>query len=201
VRKHSGFSGRTGFNFNVNRKTEKKEQITKDIELKLVSELVKNSRRSDRELAKAVGASQPTVSRVIKKLEKEGVIKEYTMIPDFTKIGYHLLAITFVKLRKTLNSEEAAKAREITKERLSESHFGIIMLERGLGLGYDGVIISFYEDFAKYSEHKGVLMQYPFLEFSDIQTFLISLDDKVHYRPLTLTHLANILRLEEKRKL
>jgi DNA-binding Lrp family transcriptional regulator len=33
----------------------------KDIELRLISELMKNSRRSDRELAKAIGISQPTI--------------------------------------------------------------------------------------------------------------------------------------------
>lgn len=43
----------------------------KETELKLVSELMKNSRRSDRELARAMGVSQPTVSRMIRKLEKE----------------------------------------------------------------------------------------------------------------------------------
>jgi DNA-binding Lrp family transcriptional regulator len=43
----------------------------KDVELKLISELLKDSHRSDRELAKAVGVSQPTVSRLISKLRKE----------------------------------------------------------------------------------------------------------------------------------
>ena len=64
-----------------------REQTMKEIELKLISELMKNSRRSDRDLAKAIGTSQPTVSRMIGKLEKEGIIKEYTMIPDFGKLG------------------------------------------------------------------------------------------------------------------
>jgi DNA-binding Lrp family transcriptional regulator len=44
----------------------------KDSELRLTAELMKNSRRSDRELAKALGVSQPMISRMIKKLEKEG---------------------------------------------------------------------------------------------------------------------------------
>jgi len=47
----------------------------KDVELRLISELMKNSRRSDRELAKAISVSQPTVSRMIKKLESEGTLK------------------------------------------------------------------------------------------------------------------------------
>jgi Lrp/AsnC family transcriptional regulator for asnA, asnC and gidA len=70
----------------------------KDIELKLLSELMKNSRRSDRELAKAIGTSQPPVSRMISRLEKEGVIKEYTMTPDFSK--------TFVKFEQPLKEEK-----------------------------------------------------------------------------------------------
>ena len=41
----------------------------KDVELRLISELIKDSRRSDRELAKAIGVSQPTVSRVRVRLE------------------------------------------------------------------------------------------------------------------------------------
>jgi len=47
----------------------------KGIELKLVSELLKNSRRSDRDLAKTIEVSQPTVSRLLKKLKKDGIIK------------------------------------------------------------------------------------------------------------------------------
>jgi DNA-binding Lrp family transcriptional regulator len=44
----------------------------RDIELKILSELMKNARISDRELAKKIGVSQPTVSRIRSRLEKEG---------------------------------------------------------------------------------------------------------------------------------
>lgn len=167
----------------------------KDVELKLVSELMRNSRRSERELARSIGVSQLTVNRLLTKLEKEEVIKEYTIIPDFSKIGYHLLALTFVKLKNTLTPEETANAKEIVEKKIVQSPFGIVMLERGLGLGYDGVIISFYEDYATYADHKNTLKQFPYLKFFDIETFLISLDDEIRYRPLSLTHLADQLRL------
>jgi DNA-binding Lrp family transcriptional regulator len=42
----------------------------KDVQLKLISERMKNCRRSDRELAKVIGVSQPTASRLIEKLER-----------------------------------------------------------------------------------------------------------------------------------
>jgi DNA-binding Lrp family transcriptional regulator len=171
----------------------------KDVELKLISELMKNSRRSDRELAKAVGVSQPTVSRLVKRLEKDGIIKEYTMIPDFRKLGYELLALTFVKLREPLGSEETDKARKIAKQKLEESPYGIVLLERGIGLGYDGVIVGLYEDYAAYTEHRNKLREYPFLEVTDVEGFLISLDDEVHYRPLTLQALAKQLLAMKKK--
>jgi DNA-binding Lrp family transcriptional regulator len=169
-------------------------------EVKLVSELMKNSRRSDRELAKAVGVSQPTISRMIRKLEKDGIIKEYTMIPDFQKLGYELLALTFVKLRSTLGPEETEKARKITRQELEKSKFGVTMLERGIGLGYDGVLIGLYEDYATYTEHRNRLKEYPFLEVAGVEGFLISLDDEVKYRPLTMQALAKHLLAAEKEK-
>ena len=81
----------------------------KEIELKLLSELMKNSRRSDRDLAKAIGVSQPTVTRIRSRLEKEGYIKEYTMIPDFSRLGYEILALTLIKLRKRLVQKKRKK--------------------------------------------------------------------------------------------
>jgi DNA-binding Lrp family transcriptional regulator len=50
------------------------------LDLKLIAELMKNSKQSDRELAKKLGVSQPTVTRTRTRLEKEGYIKEYTLI-------------------------------------------------------------------------------------------------------------------------
>ena len=69
--------------------------------------MIKNSRVSDRELARLLQVSQPTVTRMRGRLEKEGYIKTYTVIPDFTKMGYQILAFTFSKLRSYPTTEEA----------------------------------------------------------------------------------------------
>lgn len=167
-----------------------KPKPMKMVEWKLIGELMKNSRRSDRELSKVIGVSQPTVSRMVKRLEAEGYIKEYTMIPDFRKLGYELVALTFLKLKGSLSHEETQKARDTVKERIKESKFPIVMLERGMGLGYDGVLVSVYENYASYTEHMNLLRTYPFLELSRLESFMISLNDRVRYRPLTLALLA-----------
>src|SRR4030043_777946 len=89
----------------------------KEIELGVIAELMKNSRRSDRELAKALHTSQPTVSRTIKRLEKMGIIKEYTMIPDFSKLGYKIMGITQMKVEEVNKGQLDRKST-----RLNSSH-------------------------------------------------------------------------------
>jgi DNA-binding Lrp family transcriptional regulator len=95
----------------------------KDTELKLLCELMKNSRRSDRQLAKTTGLSQPTVSRAIKKLEEKGFIKEYAMIPDFSKLGFRVMAIIFTKLNKQISPDALEEIRKKNRRRRKEQPF------------------------------------------------------------------------------
>lgn len=174
----------------------------KMVEWKLISELMKNSRRSDRELAHAIGVSQPTVSRTIKKLEKKRYIKEYTMIPDFHKLGYEIAAFTFVKLKKGLGIEEIEKAKKIARERLEEKSLEIILVEKGIGLGHDGVFVSLHEDYTSYTKFQSEVSHDAHLEASNIESFLISLgEEETHFRPLTFSAIAkHLLTLKEKEK-
>ncbi len=173
--------------------------IMKKIELKLISELLKDSRRSDRDLAKAIGTSQPTVTRTRRRLEKEGYIKEYTMIPDFTKIGYKILALTFA-LSQALNKEEAERAKKLLADSVKNKQFEFIMLERGLGLGFDAVVISLHEDYSSYLNVLKWLRQFAFVDVTKIDSFLIDLADEVHYRPLTFSTLAKHLLLQAEKR-
>jgi len=174
----------------------------KKIMKSLLLELLKNSKRSDREIAKILGCSQPTVTRTRQKLEEEGYIKEYTIVPDFSKLGYELMSLTFVKLRKGLRKEELEKTRKIIDEDLKKSPFAIIMTERGSGLGYEGVTISLHENYGCYAKHLNWLRRWTFLQIFEIRSFLISLRDEPRYRPLTLAPLADHLQtLKEKERM
>jgi DNA-binding Lrp family transcriptional regulator len=174
----------------------------KDLELKLISELMKNSRRSDRELAKAIGISQPALNRMIKRLESEGYIKEYTIIPDFHKLGYEIMALTFFKLRKDVaDAKEIDRIRKMGIEMSKGSSLEVVMTERGIGLGFSVVAISFHTDYTTYKDFRQWLNQFSFLEVDDVQSFLINLHDEITYRPLTFLTLANhLLKLKKKEK-
>jgi len=163
----------------------------KDVERKVVAELMKNSRRSDRELAHAIKVSQPTISRTIAKLEKEKIIKEYTIIPDFQKLGYTLASITFAGLKTQLTPEEVQKARETTIRQIcTECSNEVVLFERGIGISFGAVIIAIHKDYASYTKLKDKIKNYDFIDHQKTDSFLIDLQDQTHFRYLTFATLA-----------
>jgi len=166
---------------------------------KVLAELLKNSKQSDRELSQKLGVSQPTVSRIRGRLEKEGYIKEYTIIPDFIKLGYKIMAMTFAR-SQALDKEAAEKARKKIIDSVKHKQFEFVMLERGIGLGFDAVIVSLHKDYASYIKVKEWLRQFEFLDVEKIDSFLIDLDDEVRYRPLTFSTLAKDLLVQAQDK-
>ena len=173
----------------------------KDVKLGLISELMRNSRRSDRELARALGVTQPTVTRARTQLEKEGYIKEYTMIPDFLKLDYKILAITLIKLKQVLSPEQIEQAKKIIGEAMKTMKINALLLERGLGLDSDGVIISYHKDYSAHVEFMELLKRggEEFILVDGIRSFLIDLQDEVRFIPLTLSIIAhNISKTDAK---
>src|SRR3972149_8729080 len=89
----------------------------KPIDYKLLFELMKDSHRSDRRLAKALGVSQPTVTRRRAMLEKN-YIEGYTIIPKFGQIGFEIAAFTFLKSKlKQKTGQEKEEGLKKMKER------------------------------------------------------------------------------------
>lgn len=172
----------------------------KDVELKLISELMKNSRRSDRNLARAIGISQPTVTRIRNKLEQEGFIKEYTLIPNFAKLGYEILAFSFFRFARMLTPEESAKLTEFSRQSLNENPFDTILIAPGSGLGYGGITISFHKNYYSFEKFRERLTRYAEFGLSEIEVFIVSLTNESQVLPLTLSILARHLGKGEKAK-
>jgi len=161
--------------------------LGKDLPQRLLRELLKNSKRSDRDLAKILKVSQPTITRARHRLEKNGMIKDYTIIPDFKKMGFEILALNFVKIRSNfLSSETDEKARKfVTKFPNS------IFASRGEGLGMTGVSISFYKNYSEYHQSLNQLrIDWKDL-IEDVQSFMISLGEG-EFKRFSLTYLKNV---------
>ena len=155
----------------------------------MIVELMKNSRRSDRELAKVVGTSQPKVSRIIKRLEREGIIKEYTIIPDFKRLGYEIMGITFVK-KRVIDRKENAELRK-TVEKIEETHpYASLLALEGTGLGRTTVFITLYRDYGRFSQAMQLANSLPYVDIEGLETFLVDLNDIYNYRMLTMQQVA-----------
>jgi DNA-binding Lrp family transcriptional regulator len=162
----------------------------KDVELKLISELMKNSRRSDRELAKAIGISQPTVSRVRVRLEKQGLI-DYCAVPNLAKLGFEIIAVVLGKRNYQKHPEiDTQKARDFAKK-----HSNIIFGASGIGLGYDRISVSIhrnYSDYAKFIQE----IQTEWTGIMDVESFLINTKSEEIVQPLSFKHFADYLKKE-----
>jgi len=150
--------------------------------MKVLLEYLKDSKRSDREIAKIVGVSQPTITRMRQRLVKEGAIKGFTVIPDFVKLGYEILAIIFFKLKVTKASIE--KAIKVTMARPN-----IIFASEAEGMGKNGVIISLHKSYTDYSKFLSDLRLEGGDDLRDYDAVLISLEGRI-VKPLSLTYLG-----------
>jgi len=173
----------------------------KNVELRLVSELMKNSRRSDRELAKAIGVSQPTVSRLIAKLEKLGVIREYTAIPDFRALGYNIMGITSLEVSQPVTEEKFKEIRKVTLEISEKDPHPALMAVNGLSQKKNRVFISFYKDYADYMDTMKTAKQMPHVNANNVESFLVDLNDETNYRLLRISAIARSLRARLEKKM
>lgn len=153
-------------------------------EMRLV-ELIKNSCRSDRKLAKVLGTSQPTVTRMRNKLVKEGIIQEFTVIPDFVKMGFEIVAVTLAKTRFDPKLRERLKKSVMAKP-------NIIFCAECEGLGKNRICISFHKNYAGYSKFITNYMT----EWRDViesyDTILISIPGSI-VKPLSLKYLTELI--------
>jgi DNA-binding Lrp family transcriptional regulator len=161
----------------------------KEIDYQILFELMRNSKISDRQLAKKIGVSQPTVTRRRARLEKE-VIEGYTAIPKWKKLGYEILAFTFVKTIQTLGTK--GKYEEATKRGTEwlMKHPNIIMSGGCRGMNTNGFIVSVHKSYSGLDnflfEHKRNLGDM----FTDIQTILVNLGGDQILKPLNFKYLA-----------
>ena len=68
--------------------------MSNNVTTKVLNECLRDSRQSIREVARKVGVSSGTVASRLKKMEDTGIIRRYSVILDYEKLGYELTAIT-----------------------------------------------------------------------------------------------------------
>lgn len=74
--------------------------MLEDTDISILKLLQQNSRRSYRDMAKDLGISINTVSSRIKRMEKEGIIRGYTVLADPVKAGFDMTAVIGIQISR-----------------------------------------------------------------------------------------------------
>jgi DNA-binding Lrp family transcriptional regulator len=151
--------------------------------VKLLCELIKNSRRSDRDLAKILGFSQPSVSRLRKTLEKEAIL-QYTAIPDFSYLGFDLIVFTFYRMKEPVHP-----LREKAEKWLKEQP-NVVFSSEGQGMDATSVMMSVHRDYADFSEFHQKCRRELGPHSESFRTFLVSLRGHETSRLFTFNELV-----------
>lgn len=174
--------------------------MKKELTKRLLFELLKDSKRSDRELAKVLQVSQPTVTRRRNQMVEQGLIQGFTVIPDFVKIGYKLMAITLIKAMGIFTKKDYAEIRGQGLKWLRNEP-GIIMGGACEGMGMNSFILSLHKSYSDYNKFmlKLRLEMGDFMD--DAQSILVDLGATERLKPLHLKYLAEGTETSQQMKL
>lgn len=174
-------------------------QKLKGIDYRILSELMRNSRTTDRALAKKIGVSQPTVTRRRASLQKRGML-EYTAIPNFKQLGFEIMAFSFGRwtpeaMGKVVDKKEFSKGIQKFLSNHPNVIFGTTGGE-GLG-GMNSASISVHKNFADYAKWAKEIRDYLGEYVSNFDSFIFSLHSSNVVRQITFKHFADCLDTNE----
>ncbi|MEA2089892.1 MAG: Lrp/AsnC family transcriptional regulator, partial [Thermoproteota archaeon] len=144
--------------------------------VQLLYELMKDSRRSDRSLAKALKVSQPTITRMRKRLEDQEYIQEYTVVPDLAKLGFEIVVVTSMNMA-TYDAKTGEKAAEMAEKAHNwiANNPKIVFAAPGAGVeGRNALMVSVHKDFTDFRRFISDFRQRGGSHISNIESFLIT---------------------------
>ncbi|MCP8315518.1 MAG: Lrp/AsnC family transcriptional regulator [archaeon] len=138
-----------------------------EIDKKILSEYLKDARSSFREVASEIGVAVGTVLSRTRKMEKEGVIKGYSVIIDHEKLGYELTAIAEITVSK-------GKLLEMEKEIAKFPNICAVYDVTGLT---DAIVIAKFHDRKELSRFTKALLAMPFVERTNTHIVLTTVKE------------------------
>ena len=151
--------------------------------LNLLFELIKNSKRSDRDLAKILKISQPTVTRLRKILEKEA-IAQYTVIPKLSYLDLDILVFTFARTKELVHPLWD-KGGEWAKEQPN-----VVFVSTGQGAEADALMVSIHKDYADFVKFYQVFRRDWGKYLEGFRTFVISMKESIQLKDFSFNYLV-----------
>ncbi len=129
---------------------------------KIINVLLENSRQSYRQVAKKLKVSVATVMNRVKRLEDEKVIKQYTALVDYEKLGYDVAVLIDVRISK-------GKLFEI--ERKIATHPNVVAVYDHTG-PFDALILAKFKTRKQMDQFLKHLQTYDFVERTETMLVL-----------------------------
>jgi len=161
------------------------------LDYKILSELLRNSKISDRQIAKKLGVSQPTITRRRSRLEKT-LIEGYTVLPSMKELGFEIIALTFMASRREALTHGKLEVAQSKARKWHAKHPNVIFVGGGHGMGWNGVMVSLHKSFSDYAKFKAQ-HNTEFAEYiADTNSFIMEVDTNTALKPFNLSYLADL---------
>lgn len=156
---------------------------------KLLFAMIKNSKRSDRDLAKNLRISQPTITRLRKALEKEAIL-QYTLIPRAAYLGFDIVAFTFTRTKDYIQPFWESKSKWL------QSKPNVMYATTGQGMDADAIIVTVHKDYADFTRFYHELRTACGEYSEEFKTFIISLAGSEQVKSFTYNYLEKAYKKE-----
>ena len=141
--------------------------LVDETDVKILKTLTANARLSSRQISKQCNMSVGTVLSRIKKMEQEGIIKGYSILPDHEKLGYELTVVTEITV---------SKGRLLEMENEIARFPNVCSVYDVTGLT-DAIIIAKFKDREELSKFTKLLLSLPFVERANTHVVLTTIKE------------------------
>lgn len=138
-----------------------------DMDRKVLRELLRDSKRSFRELARSLGVSTATVISRVQRLESSGLITNYTVQVDHEKLGYELTVITEITV-------SGGKLLEVEEEISKIPNVCAVYDVTGLT---DAMVIAKFKNRRSLSDFTKKLLSMPYVERTNTHVVLTTIKE------------------------
>jgi len=138
-----------------------------DLYRRILKELLKDSRRSYRELARRLDVAVTTIINRIQRMEESGIITGYPISVDYEKLGYELTVLTEISVSK-------GKLLETEKEIAKMPSVCAVYDVTGLT---DGMVIAKFKNRKELSDFTKGLLSMPFIERTNTHVVLTTVKE------------------------
>jgi DNA-binding Lrp family transcriptional regulator len=137
------------------------------VDVKILENLLADTRLSGRQLARKVNVSVGTVIAKMKKMEQEGIIRGYSAVLDHEKLGYELTVITEILVSK-------GRLLEVEKEIAEIPRVCAVYDVTGLT---DAMVIAKFKNRKELSDFTKRLLAMPYVERTNTHIVLTAIKE------------------------